>query len=756
MGFSKFLLVLMGLVFVLLSYAVHAGSCSQVTITAENTILNEDSTTNYDFSVRNNSSDAFYIDNFEAISSSSLLDAVENGLVDYTLYPGETTTGHLRLIASALDYDRIATISLRVNGHFSNTNCSSTQILDSFTVQLINGGSSSGDCSSIEVSSFNFSVPEESTTFQTFKVYNRAGSDFIIEDAQADNSNPYFTVTKESLSSNRITGNSNIDFRIKVVSQSVSSQQSGTAYARVRGHFENGRTCSFGNIGEENYTVTVNNSGAGSCGNISIDAENVFVDEGTTETNYFYIINNSNRAFTLDGSPQISEDSSYYSQSIDSYDSSVSSNSSGTIRARTVADSVAGTKTGTSTLRVQGHFSDGNSCSFSDLSRDFQTTVRDITDNGNGTSSVFCDDLAIESHTVEVNANDSTNDTFFLRNDSTRNFYLDSVKVNDSSDLFASSLIDFEDIARRNGENAAINFKIQAYGSNSSNSGTATMQVNGHFSDGTVCSFSSIGTKTFTVNVNTVQASIGSTTVSPGPVKVIEITDYPARVDFKGNTFIPVTVRNNSALAKNIVFGFSGFPAGIMLETNSYDFAGNSTRTVFLDIDARGKTGIFSGILFIQSENARDEKPITIAAGAGTAVQTENISMDVQVSENNGTYDLVVKIKNNLQDAVFGNVAVDLPAGWKISGITEISISSGEEKTTILNVVPNEMPSKEIISAVQYTTSTGEQAKKTFAFKPTTGIIGTALLTLSESAIAIGIIVLAAIIIVAIAQRLWN
>jgi hypothetical protein len=63
---------------------------------------------------------------------------------------------------------------------------------------------------------------------------------------------------------------------------------------------------------------------------------------------------------------------------------------------------------------------------------------------------------------------------------------------------------------------------------------------------------------------------------------------------------------------------------------------------------------------------------------------------------------------------------------------------------------------KEIVSEVRFTTADGEIAKQTIGFKPQSGFAGTALISLGEAALFIGIIVLAAIIIVAIAQRLWN
>ncbi len=754
MAFGRFLLVLMGIILVLFSYVAHAQSCSEMSIIADDTILNENETdNNYEILLENNSGRAFYIESVEVSDNCSFFDADYSGREYNSVAAGADTLIYLDLAAFSVDYDRSGTVTVKVRGHFSNGNdCSFSDIQETFRVEVQNTGTESGDCSDIDVETHNFHVPESDTHYEYFTVSNSSSSNFIIEDIQVSDNSSYFSLDRTYTST--INPDSDSELKIIVYSTSVSSQQSGTGYVKVRGYFQNGRSCSFSNIGEQSFTVTVDNSGEGACGNIELDTENVIVDEETMEYNSFYIRNNSDHAFTVD-EVQISKDSDYYSQSISNYDSTISSNSSGTVRVKTIANSVAGTKFETSTLKVRGRFSDGNSCGFSDLSREFQTRINDTegTDNGETTSG-DCPDLAIESHAVEVNANDSVTDSFFLRNDSTRNFYIDSARVYDNSELFQSSALDFDKIARRDGEKAAINFRVQAYGTNADASGTAYMQLKGHFSDARTCSVNSIGTESFAVNINAVQEILPTPIPPYNPGKAIEIVNAPGRVEFAGNTFIAVTVKNNSAFAKNISFGFNGFPPGIMLEANTYNVAGQSTKTVYLDIDSRGKTGTFNGTLFIQAESARDEKPITLVASAGTVIETENLAMDVQISENKGTYDLVLKIKNNFPQAVAGTVSVDLPSGWKLSGITELSLESGEEKTTILDVVPSEPPSKEIVSAVQFTTANGEQAKKVFAFKPLTGIAGTALLVLSQAAVWIGIIVLAAIALVFIAEKI--
>ncbi len=758
MVFGRFLLVLMGIILVLFSYAVHAQGCSEMSIIADDTILNENDNDNYSVSLENNSDRAFFIESVEVSDNSSYFEADYSGRENNSVAAGADTLIYIDLAAFSVDYDKSGIVTVKVLGHFSNgKNCSFSDIQETFRVEVQNTGIESSDCSDIDIETHNFHVPESDTHYEYFNVSNNSSSNFIIEDMLVSDNSSYFSLDR-TYSPGTINPDSDIELRIIVYSTSVSSQQSGTAFVKLRGYFQNGRSCSFSNIGEQSFIVTVDNSGEGTCGAIELDTENVIADEDNTEYNSFYIRNNSDRAFTVDEA-QVSEDSSYYSQSITNYDSTISSNSSGTVRVKTIANSVAGTKFETSTLKVRGHFSDGNNCGFSDLSREFQTRINDTEDTDNGdSSSSDCSDLIIESHAVEVNANDSTTDNFFLRNDSTRNFYIDSARVFDNSELFQSNALDFDKIARRDSEKAVLNFSVQAYGANADASGTAYLQVRGHFSDARTCSYDSIGTESFKVNVNAVQAQ----PVQPTPIppfnagKAIEIIDYPARVEFAGNTFIAVTVKNNSAFAKNISFGFTGFPSAIMLEANNYNVAGQSTKTVYLDIDARGMTGTFNGTLFIQAESARDEKPITLVASAGTIIETENIAMDVQISENKGTYDLVLKIKNNFPQAVAGTVSVDLPSGWKLSGITELSLESMEEKTTILNVVPSELPSKEIVSAVSFTTDSGEQAKKIFAFKPLLGIAGTALLFISQTAVWLGIIVLAAIILVFIAQKIWK
>ena len=759
MSFIRFSLVLIGIILVLFSYAAQAQSCSDMSIYADDTIMNENDTeSDYIVTLENDSDDTFIIENVQVTDNSSYLTATYSGWEDSYVDSWSFTDLYIDMESFSVDSDREATVTVKAKGHFEGgDDCSYSEIQQTFIVEIQDSddGSSTGDCSDIGIQTYNFHVPESSTTYKIFTVSNSSNDDFIIEDVQVRDNSSYFSLDRTYESN--VYADSDIDLRIIVNSNSVSSQQQGRGYVKLRGYFQDGGSCSFDDIGEQGFDVTIDNSGEGSCGYISLDTETVSVNEDDTEYNYFSITNDSGNSFTVED-VQIEENSSYYSQSVVNFDETIPSKSDGEVRIKTVANSVAGNKTATSTLKVRGHFSNGDDCSFSDLSRTFLTEVKDDEsnddeDNG-GTSSGDCSDLDIETHTVEVNANDSVTDSFFLSNSAARNFYIDDIVVKDSSDLFNSNKLDFDNVAPRDGE-AALNFTVRAYGANNNATGTATIQVKGHFSDGKTCSYSSIGTKSFTVHVNAVSQQPQPTPApTPAAGKAIEITDYPGRVNVPGNTFIAVTVKNNSYFAKNITFGFSGFPEGLMLETNTYNVAGQSAKTVYLDIDARGKTGTFTGTVYIQSESAKDEKQITLVASAGEGTQTQDIDMQTQISRSNGTYDLTVKIKNNLSRAVSGTVSVDLPSGWKISGITSISLYPGEEKTTILNIVPSAQPSNEIISSARFMTDEGLQVKKTISFQPNAGIAGTALVLLSQAAVWIGLIIIAAIIVLFIAEKI--
>jgi hypothetical protein len=393
---------------------------------------------------------------------------------------------------------------------------------------------------------------------------------------------------------------------------------------------------------------------------------------------------------------------------------------------------------------VRGHFSDGNSCGYSDLNKDFQTIVQD-TDGTNEDLNTDCAELSIETHTVELNENSSILDNFFLRNDSERNFYLDELKVFDNDEYFMSIGQDFEKRADKDSGKAALYFKIQSFEDSAGHSGTATIQVKGHFSNGKTCSYTGIGKKGFIVNINA--APVAPPYVPPViPTRNIEITNYPTRVDFNAHTFIAVTVKNNYSNSKTVNFGFSGFPTGLMLENTNYVIPANSSKTVYLDIDSKGNIGTFNGKLFIESDGTRQEKPITLIAGAAT-IATEPIDVQIQSSESKGSYDIVIKIKNNLEDSIQGTLSLDVPKEWIVSGLTEISLFSGQEKTTILHVVPNTPVSKETISMVSFKAN-GNEIKKAVSFKPTTSIVGTAFAVFSDSAVGIGILIIVIIALV--------
>lgn len=304
MGFGRVFLVLVGLFLVIFGYSSSADSVScysDVHLVADNTILNELENNHYSVYLQNDSSRTFYIDDVYVSSSSSYLSTSYSGRESDSVASGSSTRIFIDLSANSIQGDRDVSVTVRVNGHFSNgQSCSSSQIQDYFTVAIKEDDQSNGNCTQIRVFSNDFVVPEESTTYKSITVSNDSDYDFIIDSADAGDSNPYFSVTKDSLSSNRINANSDLDFRVRIDSSSVSSEQRGTAFAKISGHFENGRNCSSSNIGEKDFIVTVQNSGIGNCGSISIDSETISVNESETGYNYFPIRNNSNRAFSID------------------------------------------------------------------------------------------------------------------------------------------------------------------------------------------------------------------------------------------------------------------------------------------------------------------------------------------------------------------------------------------------------------------------------------------------------------------------
>ncbi|GEM_PF-2715811 len=757
MGFRSILFVIIGLALVFFSYAAHAQSCSEISIITDDTILNENETdSHYSVSLENNSDERFYIDDVEVRDNSSFFEATYSSRQDNSVNSGSNADIYLRLRAFDVDYDRTGIVTVKVQGHFSNGhNCSFSSIVETFRVEVQNSsGSSTGDCSDIGIQTFNFHVPESSTTYKILNISNDSSDNFIIEDAQVRDNSSFFSLDRTYQST--VNPNSGSDLRLIVYSTSVSSQQSGTGYVKLRGYFQDGGSCSFSDIGEKSFTVTVDDSSSGSCGNIDLETENVFADEDNTEYNTFSINNNSDRSFTVE-EVRIGENSQYYSQNIENFDQTITPNSTGDVRVKTIANSVSGNKTDSSTLEVRGHFSDGNTCSLSDLQKSFLTKVSDTENNGdeedNGEStSAECEDLAIESHSVSVNENDSVFETFFLRNSAARNFYIDAINVYDNDSGFAASALDFDKTAYRTGEKAAINFKAQAYDATSDYSGKAFVQVRGHYSNGQTCSYSSIGTKEFSVEVNTV-ASYSPAPIQPLPAKkAVEIINYPSNVEFANNTFIAVTVKNNSVYAKSITLGFSGFPATIMLETSTYNVAAGATKTVYLDIDARGTNGTFNGTLFVQAGNEKDTKPIVLAMSSGGTIS--EIEMQVQVSKTLNAFNVLIKLKNNSAQAVSGKISLDVPGDWNVSGISDLVIPAGEEKTTVLLVAPNMQLQKETLSSVTFTASDGRKAKQIISFTPDNGIIGTAMVLLSEGIAAVGLLVLAIIVLLFVWQKL--
>ncbi|MEW6295401.1 MAG: hypothetical protein AB1467_03855 [Candidatus Diapherotrites archaeon] len=349
-------------------------------------------------------------------------------------------------------------------------------------------------CSDIKVNTYSVDLDEETTKYQNFTVSNDSSDRFYIDSIDAFSDRPgIFTVTEYDYDLS-IPANGNASIQLKITAGKVSSDQSGTARIRISGYYANDESCSYSEIGEETFTVYVNDvSPTTYCSDIKVSTRSVYLGAGKTAYENFSIQNNSGEDFSIT-SIDVYDNSSYFSVSKEDYDSYINANSSGILETKITAEDTTIDRSGTAYIKINGEFVNGDYCSYSDIG------IQSFTVHVNGIEEGFCDDISISTKTIELNENSTKAENFYVYNNSSEKFYLDDVQAYDYASAFNLEVADYSDYVNSN-NSGYIKVKVNSNSVDSDQSNTAYIKVKGHYSSGRTCTYSDIGEKQFTVRV---------------------------------------------------------------------------------------------------------------------------------------------------------------------------------------------------------------------------------------------------------------
>jgi len=276
---------------------------------------------------------------------------------------------------------------------------------DTFVLEVEEEDFSGASCSDIDVDTRTIYMDESKTEGITFDIRNRGEDDFEIFDVDVYESSSYLSVSNIDYPT-RIRDNGEEDLEFDLRSSSITSDKEVSVYIDIRGEFEDGRSCSFSDVGRETFRVWIDNEGtsssSGSCNDIDIKSSDVTIPENSKRTKIITIENDNSNRFYVDTVSAI-ENSPYFNVEVRVRPSSISSRGDAEIDLRIETQSVSRDRTDDVEIKVSGHFSNGTYCSSSSIKERFDITVDNRTPSDDDDS----DEDDVPSGAVEVDFSNS-------------------------------------------------------------------------------------------------------------------------------------------------------------------------------------------------------------------------------------------------------------------------------------------------------------------------------------------------------------
>jgi len=251
---------------------------------------------------------------------------------------------------------------------------------DSFNIRVVSEGS--GICSDVRVQTETIHMDELDTENVSFEITNDSDEDFVVNIVDISENSTYITVSNVDAPDTIDAGDS-ADVTFDLRSLSISGDKEATVTIEIRGEFDSGDSCGFGDITTRSFRVVINDGASGSsnsvCSDISLDVSDITVNENSKTTKTFTITNDNDRSFTIDSIKSV-EDSSDVTIGIVKRRSSVGSEDSEQFDLTINADPVSSTKNVDVELRVSGRFSGGRTCSSTSITDNFNLKIKDSAD----------------------------------------------------------------------------------------------------------------------------------------------------------------------------------------------------------------------------------------------------------------------------------------------------------------------------------------------------------------------------------------
>ena len=276
-----------------------SGSCDGIKLDTTTFYIDEDSYDSKNFTIRNETTSDFKISSIDVISSNYI---IKSGNVEYPsiVYSKDSDEIEVSIETRSVSVNTNATMLLSISGYLGDKYCSASAIgKKSIGVVVRNTNNTSGssstssssECEDIQIISNELEFKEGTNQTIAIGVKNNSTKRFEILGVDTTSSN--FDLTKINNDRYVFSGDTG-EVILNANMPSVSSNKNLTGTIKLRGVFEDGKSCSYNQIASEKINVRVidstNNSNLVNCEGFGIIApENLTI----TNNGYFdFTINN--------------------------------------------------------------------------------------------------------------------------------------------------------------------------------------------------------------------------------------------------------------------------------------------------------------------------------------------------------------------------------------------------------------------------------------------------------------------------------
>ncbi len=340
-------------------------------------------------------------------------------------------------------------------------------------------------CNDIEISPTHVNLVEnEIDRSLHLTLENEDSHDFEVEDIRLIENHPQFDIRIRDIP-DQINGDSTAVLRLEYDTHDVNADVNANFTIQIQGDFEGTNLdCSFSDL---TFTIqaTIQNS-QNVCRAITVTSNDVSLIENSTIQHPIRIENPTDKDFTIEGF-SIFDDSSAFSVDLNprfsnaSFERIIPANTTKTYPVDIDSHSVSSDSEDTAFIEIRGQFSDGNPCSFSEITGEFQITVEDT-----GVEAAVCSEISVSAPLVRIVSGETSAHSFSLLNNFTQTFYVDEYKIVDKNyqvnfePLVTPEKIPFQD----SGE---FTFNATGYSNNQGFDSNAFLALKGHFTSGSTC-----------------------------------------------------------------------------------------------------------------------------------------------------------------------------------------------------------------------------------------------------------------------------